>query len=96
MANNFSHNPVVIDTFTSAIDFVDYFPGGIKIYSIQWVKATTVGHTCIIKTNTNVFVEWECAVAKEKVEHYYGGIHKNDLKIDASGVGSGTVLITYR
>ena len=96
MANDLTHNPVVLDTFTSAIDLADYFPGGIKLYSIQWVKPTTVGHTCIIKTNANNFIEWECHVAKETIDHYYNGLHKNDLNIDVSGVGSGKLIITYK
>jgi len=92
--NVFLVTPMYIDDFSSAIDMQDHYRNGVKVWSIQWVRPTTVGHTCTIKSGTAELVAWECAVAKQKIEHYYDGMQFEDLNIDASGVGSGKLIIT--
>lgn len=102
MANNFNNNPIVLDTFTSAIDvnsskgYPLNFP--LYVHSIEWVKPTNTSHTCTITNNagSNVFDE-QCVVATQSIIKYFGGLPIHNLKIAVAAsnhMASGSVHIT--
>lgn len=100
MANVFTSNPIVLDTFTSAIDVASSLglPTGhsFKVESIEWQTPTTVDHTCVITDaagGNDVFNE-TCTTAKQSIMKYLHGQLVKNLYTAASGVGSGKVLIT--
>ena len=99
MANVFTSNPIVLDTFTSVIDVASSLglPTGhsFKLNSIEWQTPTTLDHTCVITdavSGNDVFNE-TCTTAKQSIIKYYHGALVKNLYIAASGVGSGKVLI---
>lgn len=100
MANNFSSNPIVLDTFTSAIDVGNTIWGNskvpIKLQSIEWQTPTTVDHTAVITDGGGdaLFSE-TCAVAKQSIMKYFDGAWMDGIKIAISGVSSGKIVITY-
>ena len=98
MANIFSVEKCVLDTFTSAIDVAVGigFPTGkaFKVKKIVWQNPTTVGHTAIITDGVGgptVFTQ-TCTTALQSIKDDKIGLVGN-LNIAASGVASGTVLI---
>lgn len=101
MANNFSQNPMVLDTFTSAIDVNNSagFPSGTKLFvqSIEWVKPTNTSHTCTIKNDADVPVfDAQCTVANQNVIKYFYGVSLANLKIDVAAgnhMASGSIHI---
>jgi hypothetical protein len=96
MANVWNHNPIILDTFTSDIDFKGQFPRGLLVHSIQWTKSTTVGHVCIIKSGEAPLLEFECSVVGKKMDKYYKGTLIEDINIPANSVQSGKLYITVR
>src|SRR3989304_2007338 len=81
MANSFHTNPIVLDTFTGAIDLrsalgLNSSKGSrIKISSIEWQIPTTIGHTCVITdaaSGVDVFRK-TCTVANQSVVKYFYG-----------------------
>lgn len=86
MANNFAQNPIVLDTFSSAVDVNSSagFAAGtpLFIHSIEWVKPTNTAHTCSITNDagTKVFDE-QCVVATQSIIKYFGGLPVSNLKI---------------
>ena len=71
-------NPIVLDTFTSVIDFSDEYPNGLKIVSIEWSKPTSTNHTFQILAGgsggTEIFDE-QCSVATQSLIKYLKGEH---------------------
>jgi len=76
MANSFTTNPIVLDDFSSVIDFADVFPGKRKIslQAIEWAGPTTVGHTFqVLAGGANgvpIFDE-TCTVADDSIKSDY-------------------------
>ncbi len=98
MANSFGTNPIVLDTFTSAIDIGDTLFGdsGMRFYvkSIEWQTPTTADHTAVIKNNSGIDIFNEtCVTAKQSLIKYFFGEAVEGMKIEASGVGSGKINI---
>lgn len=99
MANSFS-NPIVLDTFSSAIDVSSSmgFKTGtrLKINSIEWQTPTTIDHTAIItdKASGRVIFSEKCVVPNQSIIKYFHGAWVDNLYIAISGVGSGSIIIT--
>lgn len=100
MANSYKTNPIVLDTFTSAIDLCAQmgFQTGtpFKVNSIEWQTPTTAGHTALISdaaSGNPVFSE-TCTVNNQSIMKYLYGAWLSNLYIAISGVQSGKILIT--
>jgi len=100
MANVFTVNPIVLDTFTSAIDVVSslgYKAGThLKVNSIEWQTPTTIDHTAVITdaaSGNDVFSE-KCTTANQSIIKYFHGNWVKNMYIAISGVGSGKIIIT--
>lgn len=98
MANSYSTNPIVLDTFTSDIDLCSEmgFATGTPIWvrSIEWQTPTSAAHTALITDGAsgNTIFNEKCTVENQSVMKYIEGWVKN-LYIAASGVGSGKIVI---
>uniref|UniRef100_A0A6H1Z880 Uncharacterized protein n=1 Tax=viral metagenome TaxID=1070528 RepID=A0A6H1Z880_9ZZZZ len=98
MANSFTGNPVVLDTFTSAIDVCSSlgFSTGtpLKVKSIEWQTPTSTAHTAAITdaVGGNAIFGEQCTTANQSIIKYFDGYIKN-LCIAISGVGSGKIII---
>lgn len=95
MANSLYTKPIVLDTFTSEINFFTTFGYyGYKLNYIEWVKPTTAAHTALIKVDTAqpIFNE-ECVTAKQSIIKYFNGMEVPNIIIAISGIGSGTIEI---
>lgn len=99
MANSFTGNPIVLDTFSSIIDVCSSmgFATGtpLKINYIEWQVPTTAGHTAVITdavSGNDVFNE-TCITNNQSIIKYFDGAWVKNLYIAVSGVGSGKILI---
>lgn len=98
MSNSFTTNPIILDTFTSAIDVNSSmgFAAGtqLKINFIEWQVPTTAGHTAVITNDSGTDVFRETAITNNQSikKDFYGG-WVNNLNIGISGVGSGKISI---
>jgi hypothetical protein len=99
MANSYSTNPVVLDTFTGAIDLCSAcgFATGtpFKLNSIVWETPTNVGDTCLVtdKASGNVIFSETASVAKQSIVNYYFGQAVANIYIAISGVSTGKLII---
>lgn len=98
MSNSFSSNPIVLDTFSSAIDIGETMFGNSNaiffIEHIEWQTPTTSGHSAVIKNADNVDVFNEtCTTANQSILKKFGGTAIRGLKIAANGVQSGKISI---
>jgi len=100
MANDFTSNPIIIDTFTSAVDVASSlgFQAGtpLKINSIEWQTPTTIGHTALItdKASGSVVFSETCVTANQSIIKYFYGASIKNLYTAISGVGSGSIVVT--
>jgi hypothetical protein len=101
MANVYSANPIILDTFTSAIDVGDsafgnsYMPFFIE--SIEWQTPAAANDTAAITDGAGAGVYNEtCVVAKQSIIKYYNGGRFQGIKIATSGVSSGKIIIQLR
>lgn len=100
MANSFGNSPIVLDTFSSAIDVGDSMFGdshaAIFLDRIVWADPTSSDHTATVTDggSRNVFVE-RAEEAYKPVERVYNKIVRG-LKVAASGVESGKLYIHYK
>jgi hypothetical protein len=99
MANVYNRNPIVLDTFSGAVDLAAQLglPSGcpIKVNFIEWMTPTSAGDTCLISdaaSGTPVFSE-TCVTANQSMRQYYGGMNVKNLYIAISGVQSGKIQI---
>jgi hypothetical protein len=97
MANAFK-NPIILDTFTSAIDVGNSIFGDsyarFKIQSIEWQEPTTAGHTAVVTDGGgNPIFDETCVVANQSVIKYFTGAWVSGIKTGTSGVGSGKIVI---
>lgn len=99
MANDYLENPIILDTFSSAIDLATLRgQSNFAVESIKWQQPTTVDHACVIKDGSSgrsIFDE-VCVVAKDTKIQYFNGQKFPNLYIASSGVGSGKVIISLR
>lgn len=100
MANSYFTNPIVLDTFTSAIDLraSSNYPAGqsFKVRSIQWQQPGDVGDGAKItdKVNGTPIFEETCSVAFQSIPKYFpGDTWVDNIYIAASGVESGKIVI---
>jgi len=104
MANDYTGNPIILDTFTSAINLRTgtgrtelTHPEPFKVEYILWRKPTTLNHTCQIQDgNSRMIFDEICTVANESKIIYYGGNPINNIVIAASAVQSGVIVIMLR
>jgi len=98
MANNISGNPIVLDTFSSAIDVGNSLFGNskalIKVEKILWSKPTDLTHTLAITDGggSRPIAEARCTTVNETKRVAEAGWYKG-IRIAANGVGSGKVMI---
>lgn len=96
MGNNFTKNPIIIDTYTSAVSLytsLGYKP--FNIHSIEWQEPTTVDHTAVVTIDGTVTIFDEtCIVAKQSTIKYFGCNPFDDVRIATSGVSSGKIVVT--
>jgi len=99
MANTYSTNPIVLDDFSVAIDLCSScgWLGGsqFKVVSIEWQTPTSTAHTALITdaASGNVVFSEQCTTANQSIIKYYNTWLQN-IYIAASGVGSGSIVIT--
>lgn len=99
MANTYN-NPIVLDTFTSAIDVasaMDFETGTmLKVDSIEWQTPTTAEHTALItdKASGNTIFSETCVVPNQSIIKYFHGTWLKNIYIAISGVKSGKIVIT--
>lgn len=98
MANNYSSNPIVLDTFSSAIDLGNTLFGNsnatLFIEHIEWQNPNAVNDTAVITDAAGVDIFNEtCTTAKQSILKKFGGNAIRGLKIAANGVSSGKISI---
>ena len=90
MANIYEANPMVLDTFTAAIDWATAFPHGQRINSIEWSKPTNTAHTCYVQaggsSGPKIFDE-QCTTANQSIIKYFHNAHVNSLYIPVAAKG---------
>ena len=88
MANTFS-NPIVLDTFTAAIEIKPETTGRpyvpLRIKSIEWVIPTTTTSTCSVtdQNGISLFNE-QCVTVNKSIIRYYDGIAVGSIKVAAA------------
>lgn len=100
MSNDFSGNPIVLDTFTSAIDLKSDIGSNtartvgsrLNVAAIEWMRPTTIGHTADIYDGTRPIFNHTCATANQGIKDYTIGWLDN-VNIAISGVQSGSIKI---
>jgi len=98
MANSFTGNPIVLDTFSSAVNVCSSlgFATGtpLKVKSIEWQTPTSTSHTALVSdaASGNAVFSEQCTTANQSIIKYFDGYIKN-LYIAANGVGSGKIII---
>jgi hypothetical protein len=99
MANDYSGNPIVLDTFSSAIDLGNILFGNSNamffIEHIEWQNPNAVNDTAIIYdgSGTREIFSETCTTAKQSILKKFGDTAIAGLKINTSGVASGKISI---
>jgi len=98
MANSLTTNPIVLDTFTSAIDIGDALYGDSKatffLNSIEWQNPASANDTATITdASGNPIFSATCTVAKQSVIKYFFNQPVRGIKVTAGGVSSGKIVI---
>ncbi len=99
MANSYGSNPIILDTFTSAIDvgstMFNNTQAKFKLNSIEWQVPTTAGHTAVVTDGdgTRTLFSETCITNNQSIIKYFYGAIVSGIKIGASGVGSGKIVI---
>jgi hypothetical protein len=98
MANTYKTNPIVLDTFSAAVDLNSQMGGvtgtPLKLNSIEWTGATT-NDTCLItdKASGNTIFSETCYTTNVPIIKYYYGARVPNLYIAISG-STGKLIIT--
>jgi hypothetical protein len=103
MANSYTTNPVVLDTFTSIVDLCTAMGLASNTpLSIEWIKwetPTTAGDTCAVLDGSggnSIFSE-TCATGKVSIVNYFNGQYVKNIYTAASGGAStGKILVLLR
>ncbi len=98
MANSFSGNRIVLDTFTSAINVKtsrgDPSAHIYRVNFIEWQIPTAAAHTAVIVDDDGLDVFREtCTTANDSKIKYFRGGKVSNFVIATSGVSSGKILI---
>jgi hypothetical protein len=98
MGNSYSSNPIVLDTFSTAIDLGDILFGNsnaqLFIEHIEWQNPGAVNDTAVITDADGVDIFREtCTTAKQSILKKFGATAVKGLKIGAGGVASGKISI---
>jgi hypothetical protein len=98
MANSYGTNPIVLDTFTGALNLCSLcgFATGtpFKVQTIEWSQPSTVNHTAIITDDNGVPIFSEtCFVQYQNVEKSFGGEWINNIKVASGAIQSGKITI---
>jgi len=101
MANSIYGNPIVLDTFTSAIDLGDALYGNSNatfyIEYIEWEEPITPGDTATITNAKGDAIFNETATtANQSIIKYFRGTPIRGIKIASGGVSSGKISILLR
>ena len=98
MANNYTGNPITLDTFSSAIDLGDILFGDSNasfwIEHIEWEEPNSVGDAATIYDGgrERIIFNETCSVAKQSLQKKFGGVVRG-IYIGAGGVSSGSISI---
>jgi len=100
MANDYTANPIYLDTFSSAIDvgnslFADS-NAQICVEKIKWINGTATHTALISDADDNVVFKDTAETNNVSRDLDLNGLWFKGLKIAASGVGSGQILIYMR
>ena len=100
MANDFASNPIYLDTFGSAIDagnslFADS-NARFKLNWIEWQEPAAAADVAVVTDGGGkpIFDE-TCLNANQSIIKYFHGAWVSGIKVAASGVSSGKILISY-
>ena len=98
MANQYGTNPVVLDTFSAAIDVGNSLYGltavPFFIESITWETPTDASHTAIVTDGGgHVIFNERCVVVNQSILRPLEGVHFQGLKVALGAVGSGKLSI---
>jgi hypothetical protein len=101
MANSLTTNPIVLDTFTSAIDIGNALYGDSKtvffLNSIEWQNPTSVSDAATITdANNNPIFSATCTVAKQSAIKYFYSQPVIGIEVASGGVSSGKIVILLR
>ena len=100
MANAFK-NPIILDTFTAAIDVGLTMFGDsnaqFKLNSIEWQEPNAVNDLAVVTDGGGVTTLFDetCTTAKQSIVKYFYGAWTSGIKIAANGVSSGKIVIFY-
>lgn len=101
MANSITTNPIILDTFTSEIDLGMLISGDSQqpffVHYIEWERPTTLGDTAVVVDGMGLEIFNEvCAVPYQSIlKPFYGQVIYG-LKVPASGVSSGRIVILLK
>ena len=101
MANSLGSYPiVVIDTFTDAIDLKSSRgePSGSRfaLNSIEWQEPAVVLDLAVLTDDAGLDVFNEtCVTATQSIIKYFHGAKVSNIKMAASGVASGKIVIIF-
>jgi hypothetical protein len=98
MSNDYSGNPIILDTFSSAIDLAALTGKHVfAIESIEWQNPVTANDVCAVLDDAGrPLLDTKCVVAGDSKIKYWGGTHFSNIKIAQSAVSSGKVIIALR
>jgi len=101
MANSIYGNPIVLDTFTSAIDLGNTLYGNSNatfyVEWIEWEEPVTISDTATITNARGDAIFNETATSgSQSLIKYFHGTPVYGIKIDSSGVTSGKISIMLR
>ena len=91
MNSSLDHRAINLDDFRSEIEIP-----AVKVWSIEWVAPTDVGHKCVVKLDSGVkIVNWTCHDVDRGDMKYFDAIAMN-LVIEQDAVESGELIIIVR
>ena len=94
MANDFTVNPMVVDTAMGAAAGLS---NPIRVKRVYWFRPTDVAHTFNIgdtSTAANILLEGQCEVVNQSQVFDLSGQIWKDFRVDT--LGSGTMYIFFR
>ena len=101
MSNSYFTNPIVLDTFTAAIDVSSSMGNATGtptfVKSIEWQTPTNTAHTCTITdaVGGNTIFSEKCTTENQSIIKYYNTWLKNLCIALAAGahMGSGKIIV---
>ena len=100
MSNSIYGNPIVLDTFTSAIDLGSTLYGNSNatfyVEWIEWEEPSTPGTATITNARGDAIFNETATTANQSIIKYFHGVPIYGIKIGVSGVQSGKISILLR